>query len=453
MAINYESLFTCLGELVQQIDYFREQYDDLQVGLDEIVSGFESQSAAYLTEGIFQQFDSYRNAMFRGIQDMQNRATRVLTDRELVREQLFLGDAADLETVIRTLFRDMVDNSETIRKNTTTIDNVVKTLANSGDGGLVYGAYLDGFNNPHPTFISNPLYAGRLSELAFTDTLTLECVQDSFSDGVEEGSETFQILGHPSSPGFYHWQTNYAGTGVRLGTLQRDSILTNCQFEDFEDTANVPDDWTLDTGTAGTHVFKETSGAQIHRGSAALRLTGNASLAAIQLSRDIVDNVTPRRRYTFGFWIKGDAGISSGTLTIQCEGTGYTASSSEKIELNAAALAALTSYGWYSASVTIPEDVPEDFELVIKWTGTPSAHSIRIDGGGFAPAVYYAGIHLHPYAGASSTPFVRGDRITVDVENDEDGSFQTFFRNTFGAQLPSDTEGTISDDLAGDVWG
>jgi hypothetical protein len=85
-------------------------------------------------------------------------------------------------------------------------------------------------------------------------------------------------------------------------------------------------------------------------------------------------------------------------------------------------------------------------KLVIKWTGTPSAHNIFIDGGGVAPVTYHNGVNFMVYAGTDK--FIRNDRFSLTVSNDNNGVFQTFFRKTYGMQLPSTGSPTNADTLA-----
>ena len=178
---------------------------------------------------------------------------------------------------------------------------------------------------------------------------------------------------------------------------------------------------------------------------------GTVQFDEIQLSQTIVNALQPGRRYAVAVWIQGEATTTSGTLTIQMEGTDYTPGSSEKISMNAAALAAQTSYGVENFFFNCPLEVPTDFELVVKWTGTPTTgKAIFIDGLAFTPVTYCGGIGIVIFAGAN--PFVVGDRYTFTLANDDAGIFQTFFRKWYKLQLPSNLSAgeSINDALASD---
>lgn len=444
MAVNYTDLFEDLGEFVQRINDFVALYAALDTDFSEIEAELEGNNRADILSGTYEIFEGYKGSVLTWISGMQSKTQQRLMQRETILEELGL-QTIDVRTVLRALYRDMVDNTQTIDASTVTVGAVTADKVNTNAGGLLVDKKLDGVTSPHQSYDANWEYNEVDSELAGTETMWVECTADSSSDGATEGAETFIIMGQVASPSPYHWQNYGTGPGPTLTVLQGASILSNLEMEDF--TSNVPASWTLDAGTAGTHVLEET--VTVHRGDSALEFTGDAAQASIQVSQAVTTGLfTPRRRYLCGFWIQGQAGTSAGTLTIQFEGTGYTAAASEKIELNAAALAALTSYDFKYFYINWPTEPPDDMELVIKWTGTPSAHSVFIDGGGVAPVVYHNGVNFMVYAG--SEEFIRHDRFTLDITNDAAGVFQEFFRKTYGVQMPSNNAGaeTIADTLA-----
>lgn len=445
MAINYTNLFSTLGEVVQRINNWRAYYADLDTDLSEMQSDFQSAGRQDLLEGTFPTFESYKGDLLRWIGGMTSKGLEILLHRVTVLEQLRLDGDTSFQRVHTELFADMVANSQDVLNSTVTIGSVTDVVrANAASGTVVTGKVLDGVSPPHTVFNACRHYNGLVSELAgTTDLISVTCITDQDSDGVTEGSEQFQVSGNVTQDSPYGWQTYGSGSGPAIQPIQAESILDGFEFESF--TTNVPDSWTLDAGVAGTHVFSDNAAPQ--RGSFNLKLTGDAALASIQISQ-APETTTwqPRRRYAFGFWVKGQAGTSAGTLYIGFTGTGYTAASTEKIEMNAAALAAATTWTWKQAYINIPDEVPDDFEFVIRWNGTPSAHSVRVDGGGIAPVHYFNGIHLFIYAGNEA--FVKGDRFTFTVVNDNAGVFSTYFRLAYGVQVPTDAAPAIADSLA-----
>lgn len=440
MAINYTNLFTLLGKLVKGVNNVKAYYAELDTDRDAIYSVYNAQSKFALVSGLTDEYDGKKQSILSWISAINSRALTTLQDRDMILEQLPLGDSTDITSILREIALDMIDNTESVAKNTVSVSSITKNCVNANAGTIILDTVLDGFNSPANGFSSQRFYADLNSEIALDDSVTMSCVLDSENGGTLDG-EIFRWIGKPRRPSPFHWQDTGSGSGPSFAVLNANSLVSNPDFENF--SGDSPSSWTIDAGTAGTHIFKET--VNVYRGLAALEFLGNASQASIQVSQ-AVSGLDPLRRYCFAVWIKGTAGTSSGTLTIQFEGTGYTAGASEKISLSAATLAAMTSYTLKSFHVTIPANVPDDLELVIKWTGTPSAHSVYIDGAAFGPVQYCNGINGVIVAG--SEKFLLGDELKFTIATDDGGVFQSWFRDCFSFQIPSDASPSISDSLA-----
>ncbi len=444
MAVNYANLFTGLGEFVQRADEYVSIYTTLTNGLSEIATDLQGISRQDIFSGTPEIFDGFRAAVLSWIATINAKAGELLTERESILEELELEETT-IQAVLAEMFRDMVDNAQTIKRNVVTIGAITDDKVNANAGSIMVDKVLDGVSNPHGSFSANWEYAGRDSELSDTDEMFVEVITDSDSDGATEGNEVLQVFGRVATSDRYSWETFGSGAGPTLSPIQGASLMTNLEMEGF--TSDVPDGWTLDNGTAGVHVIEEN--VTTKRGVDALEFAGDGAEATIQISQAIPGSTfKPRQRYVVGFWIRGQMGTSSGTLTIQFEGTGYTAGATEKISLNSAALAAMTSYTWNYFFVNMPDVLPTDMELVIKWTGTPSAHTVHIDGGGVAIPAWHNGVAFAAYAG--SEKFVKNDRFSVAITQSGAGVFQNWFRKALGVQMPAVGGGaeTISDTLA-----
>jgi hypothetical protein len=445
MAVNYTDLFENIGEYVQRTNDFVGLYSALDTDLSEISSELQANGRYDVLSGQYEQFTGFKGQVLGWISSMKGKVVELLMHRSTVLEQLSLGGNVNLQTVLIEIFRDM-NGSQSVDANTVTVGSVTEDKANANAGTLLVGKVLDGVSQPHPGYLANPLYDGLDSELAgVSDTLVVTCTTDSETDNVREGRESFAFGGKPSNGDQYHWNSYGSGGGSQITTVQGSGMLLNMDFEDF--TTNVPDSWTVVTGTAGTHILEEAT--NVLHGDASLELIGNASLAEIKLTQSVATGTfRPKKRYLLAAYVKGNGSITSGTLTIQFEGTGYTASSGEKIEMDEIALAAQTSFGLEYFYINMPDEIPDDLALVIKLNDTPSAHSIYIDWMGIGPVTYFNGVHLAMVAGEDN--FLRDDRFIVDISNNEAGVFQTAFRKMFGFQLPSDAGGTetIDDALA-----
>lgn len=548
MAINYGNLFEDVGEYIERDTEFAAVYSTLDAGQAEVEAQLSANSILRLYDGVPGAFSGFKGS----VQGWRNRIRDLirirLTDKETVRDELSLS-SGDLNTVLAALIKDMLTNAQSVDASTVTIGVPTRTVTNSTAGYLFFTTKMDS-SSPASGVLPNINYAGTLSELAYTETMTLTCVRDDPTDRTGDARESFSWVGDEAVAVF---SDNAYGSGVgpTIQPLNAVSILSNLEFETF--SSNAPGSWTIDTGTTGTHIDDETT--NIYRGTTALKLLGDGALSAIQLTQaPAASNIVPKRLYCVTAWIKGTASMSAGTLTIQFEGTGYTAGAltnevqtvqisgtptggtytltfegqttgniafdatsatvqtalrllkglenvvvatgagsppdvthtityhglnrnvaqitaditnltggtpakaeatttpgvaGEQIVLTSAALAG-AAYGIKHFFVLAPIELPSDWELVIKLTGTPSAHAVYIDGMTFGPVTYHGGVGVALAAG--TTKFIRGDKFVFSVTNDEAGIFQGYFRDAFRVQLPSNSAGaeTIADTLATD---
>jgi len=442
MAINFTNLFEDVGEFVDRVNEFAGFVTTIGTGLSEIEADLSSNGTYQILDGEEPRHTRYRQQILSWIDQTGGKIQERILDKDTVRDELTLGNVVDFAKVIEAFYAAMVTAGESITANVVSFGGVTATLVNSSSGAYAYlDKVLDGVNPPHTGYPVIASYVDEDSQLALTDSMSLVCIADSETDGLTEGQEQLQWSGKPTAGHNYHWLDYGSGTGPIITPIQAGGLMLNMEFQDF--TSNLPDSWDLDAGTVVTHVDDDTS--NFKRGDTSLKFTGDAAQASIQISQTN-SSFTPLKRYVVGFWVQGTAGTSSGTLTIQFEGTGYTAGATEKITMNAAALAAATSFVFKQFFVNMPAQIPDDFALVIKWTGTPSAHSLYINGGGMQEAKYFNGHTLVVTAG--SAPILRGDKFTYTVTNDYAGVFQTAFAKLLGFQLPTSGSPTQADSLA-----
>ena len=448
MALSYTNLFGIVGEHVERVNEFRSIYTTLDTGESETEADYTTAARNDLLAAIPPAFLNFKTQVLSWISSVNSLATVALTDRNLVLKELPVGGSTDIQTILRALHSQMIVDVQTINASLVTIGAVTKVTANANAGTALTSKVLDGYNPPMSGASANVVYAGLNSELSYNDTVTLKCISDSEAGngGTAVGSEVFQWVGLPvPTYGQFGWESTGSGTRGSIVVLNSFGYFANQDFETF--TSNAPGSWTIDSGTAGTHIFQESSSH--YRGSSALKFTGDGATATIKISQNPASGqrFQPRQRYALACHVKGEAGTAAGTLTIQFEGTGYTASSSEKIEMNAAALAAQTAWDRENFFINMPAEVPDDMEIVIKVTGTlTTAKSVWIDNLAFGPATYENGVNVVIHAG--SAKFLAGDTLTFSITNNDAGVFQTWFRKAFLVQLASSGAPTISDSLA-----
>jgi hypothetical protein len=414
---------------------------------DEIETVMQGNGSQEMLDGILALFDGFRDDMTAMATSLESRVQSMLLDPQTVLDELDgVGTASSLAAVLPELMRDMNTNSETVLANTVTISSTSADAGNTGDGTVLTDKELDGVSAPGNGLAAVWWYKGLDSELApESDTITLTCSQDNPTDGTGSGQEVFSLVTrNTEQTNRLDWHPEGAKESKTVYTAESGVLVSNGTMESF--SGNIPVGWTLDNGTSGTHVFAESS--TVYRGSTALRFSGDGSQALIGLSQDVSPaSLVPRKKYLVAAYIAGEASTVAGTLTISFAGTGYTAASSEKIEMDETALSAQTSYGLEYFWITMPDTIPSDWELKMEVSGTlTNAKNVYVDSVMMIEATWAAGVALVVVPGA--TDFIRGDRFTVPVANDNAGYFQTFFRRAFGYQLPSASSPSIDDSLA-----
>lgn len=315
---------------------------------------------------------------------------------------------------------------------------------------------------------------GLVLENAFAEQVQFQCVDDSYSGDATAGNEQFTLNGTGSQSDFYafNWPL---GSNVSTSLNAIDSQanndegneLTNSSFDAW--TANVPDNWTLVTGTAGTNITQEST--IIFGGTSSAAITGDASgtLTSItqtfNLAAGTAGTLTTETQYGFNAWIRRD-GTAPGTGVLSIElidgnnniinDAGGTPNS---FTVDCTALT--TSYVAYNAMFRTPVVLPSTVKLRIRLTtALTDSRTIYIDSASFGQATqhYISGIFWSIHGG--STPFAIGDSIYAPVTNSRGSggtlsTFQTlmsrlFPSEVFGNELlfPSSAAGnTISDNL------
>lgn len=435
MALDYDELFQDLGKLIKHYNAQGADGTALTADLQEILDEFQDNSQDAAVDGLPNTFTGWKNQYVGRRGNLADFARRRLADRESVLEEIG-ATSADMNEVLTRLIAQMTTDSESVNASSVAIGSVTADAGNTGNGTVIVTTKLDGITSPGQlsgvAFPAHRLYANLSSELCSPDdVMKMECVQDSYYDRLTEGSELFLWSGGPATGKHGIDSEGAAGVGSVVA-IHGANLLQNLDFETFT-VANTPDNWTIDAGTAGTHIFEDNTGGNFYHATSALKYTGNGSQASMQVSQAITSQIRAGKAYVVTLRYKASSTIAAGQFTAQFEGTGYTAGSGERIQIAAGSLA--TSWTLQSFVAVMPDNMPSDMKLVLKWTGTPTnAKSLWIDDVGVCAVNYAAGHGAIVVRG--STPFVRGDKFTYTVQNTE-GVIQKFFRRAFGYQLPS----------------
>lgn len=214
------------------------------------------------------------------------------------------------------------------------------------------------------------------------ETVRVECIQDSQSGGVigpvgrviRPGEELFRLRGEEALsrldvdwPGGSGMDAiiNSTHGGVDQGIGPGQNKLKNSDLEAF--TSNVPDYWTVEAGTAGTHFAALGSGM---RGSNALKFIGDGSTLpklSQALNSVLGTKLRPLTPYAISIWARHDgtaAAAGEAVISLQDSGDNIINSASVTIDLTA-----LTS-SWvaYTGMIVTPAVIPDGPKFAIEQT-------------------------------------------------------------------------------------
>lgn len=438
MAINYPKLFGDLGKGVKASNNYgpiaaTTLPNDLAAIITQLGTGTSSDF------GITKKYAGWQQNVVNWRKGLGAWALARLSDVPTVLSQLNLSNPSTPQ-LIAALIQDMQNNAQSVANNTVTVGAPTLLSGTQGTGTVLMDTILDGFNIPVQGGFSSIWYNKLPSELAVpSETQQFLCVSAQ-----TEGAESWQWTGGPQWP---QWNFNPEGSGGPIGivTAHGATILNNLSFSSF--SSNVPTNWTIDLGTAGTNVKQDSTAPNIFRAGSACLLLGDGVTPTIQISQGpSLGFLNPRQRFCFTIRMK-QTGAGAGLLTIKFTSASgaYVAAGSEQISLAANTIPG--TYTLYSFYLNMPATVPSDLRLAISLAGTqPNTAKVWVDSGSFAPVTYFDGVDAAIVSGL--TPWATGDRITVPVSNNSAGLFQEFFRRQFYSQLPSSGVPTLSNALA-----
>lgn len=454
MALDHTSLFENIGEYLEAIRGFRTLFTTLDGYEAEITNELEENADYQSLDGVHGLFVGFKDQIVGWCDSLSGQIENLLMDRDTVLNQVpGVGPNPTIDTLLSAFIRHSKEYQLTVLESTVTVSSPAASSrpdgsANIGDVTILADKVLDGFSEPGDGMSAHPEYAGLNSQLTVntTETVTVTCTSDSESDGLTAGSENWVITGRASNNGPFDWREEGSGE-TTMQTLNANQIILNGEFEDFT-VSNTPDNWTLNTGSAGTHYQRESS--IIKRGTYAFSFLGVTAFTDHNVSQTLAaGSVTPLQKYCLAVWVRGSAGVLAGDLTIQFEGTGYTAASTEKITMDTAALAAQVSYGLKYFYIVMPSVIPDDLKIVIKMENSlTNAVPVRFDGLCFGPVTWYGGVSVVAIGGATNA--IRGDRYDFTIANDGAGYFQDYFRRKYKIQLPSSATPSAANSLVTD---
>ncbi len=316
---------------------------------------------------------------------------------------------------------------------------------------------------------------GLVLENSFSETLLLTCTSDSYSGSATVGNEPFILTGAGSqnNPFAFNWPLG-SNCRTRLSSINGDSynsqgnVLTNSGFERFTSIANIPNNWTLELGTAGTTVFQETS--SIFGGASALRILGDGTTnfrltQKFGTSSGTTTSLSSLSQYCVCVFARRDgSAISSGVLTVDLvDGTGAPIAdqlgnpNSFTIDLTSLSV----TYGGFVGTFRTPQVLPSTVKIRLNLTtGLTNSRSVFLDkmSMGLMTQSYTSGPFVAVHSGAN--PFAINDYATASIVNGRGvggtlSTFQTLLSRLIPQVranellLPSSTNPMVSDNLIG----
>jgi hypothetical protein len=452
MALIYDGadgIFTRIGGLIYMMDAVRTHQNNLKTLLAGVQAKYSSA-------------DSWMIDQLSGnIESRIEEAGGILADIRAAAEKTMVEmcwEEANLSTAKQTmrsksahdalvwLIREMRNDSETVDAN-----SISKSATTFGASNVAVGAaFVWATKTPNALLGGMPDFESIRSEV-----LEARCILDSASGAVNPGSEVIEVKGQFAYPSLDYRFPAGSGTVTLLTTVcasvdagpRYQNILTNSDLED--QTSNLPDQWTVVTGTAGTHFATESTAANVFRGSRSLKLIhGTGALFNIRQqlgsSSGSFGRLTPDQPYVIAFAIKTDASCAGVIRLSLKDASGNILDGG--LAATTLSLSGSLPYTAQTGTFRAPINVPNAVYFHLETTTTISGGSAYID------EIILA--ELQPIAAggqqiamiAGSTDFRVDDLGRFFFTNDHAGAVQSAFDRLFrmydsGLQLPSNTAG------------
>lgn len=430
--INVTNTFlggTSAGDLPEEVE---DIFDEFPAGTDVYV--------LRTIDAVLPAFETYQAGALTFLGSLKTAAQELLI--KMVDDDSALP-VKDVATALTELKRYMEDNSEDVDASTVSATPAAHS-GNTGTGKVV-ASVVNG--------------EGKTLENAYAEDIQV-IITDTSSAAVGGGGESVSIKGEAAAANVlsHNWPLGSgASTTSTVRNPATNGFLTNGDFNDF--TTNAPDNWTIDTGAAGTDIFEETSTVFIE--ASCMRWDGDGS-TLVKISQDLsAKSWVARTNYMVSVWIKQSvASPAAGVLAIDLyDNDGAAVHQDEASTSNTLTIdlkTGSTSWTNYNTTFRLVDPVPDSIHARVYFTqaltNLESVYIADLIIGPALSATYTGGPYLDAVRGA--TEFRKGDLFTVAVANNYAGSFQQACWRLFDNPqilLPSDTGGTetINDSLIG----
>jgi hypothetical protein len=455
MALTYDGangLFTRLGKLFGLAEAVRTHQTDVKTRIAGIQTEY-SAADSFMIGALVGAMEARVNAAGSILSEIQIAARTTLIETcyadSLVSTRSVMPDKT-LRDALLYLIREMYLDSESVEVSAITKASVGTGTGNTGNGTLI-------FTELPPL----SLYAGvtQFPNIR-TEYLEIRCVRDATGKELPSGSELFEIRGAVAQPNLdYRFP---AGSGARFNQpclnpaletgARYEQLLRNGSFSLFT-TANIPDGFTVSTGTAGTHFAQETT--TTFRGGSAFSFIGNGStLAKIrqQLNSDTgtFNTIQSDRLYVLAIAARTTGTASAGVVRFSLQDASGTVvtGATQNISYSVG-----TSFAWQYVFFRAPLALPSTIYAVLEQTtALNSGCTMILDELVLAEVRQFAAGSQGIVILSGSTDWVVNDHLRLKSTNDLAGEFNTEFDRFYdmfahGLMLPANATATIADAL------
>jgi hypothetical protein len=335
-----------------------------------------------------------------------------------------LREVPDVDTALRLLAVDMIQQSQSIATTGISASAVTNTAGGSGtiilatDGKFVYGG---------------AKYASKqgVNQSILAETINARCIKDARDGSLLRGNERWQVEGQGAVDRLdRRWQDGTSGYGsgavlalnstcgdVEASRTRGQNMLSNSGFERDDGTFAL--DWQIATGTAGTTLVLDKVAA---RGVNSIGFVGNSSI--LHNIYEVMGtgprpNLKTNTVYIISAYLRADSGtVNTGTIRFGLRDNTNAEISGCSINRNMAGVGlSVPSTGWtrITGSFTTPLTLGPDTRFAINFTVALGAQTLLVDEVVLAEAVslYGGGIGVAVVAGTSDWEL--DDRMAASV--------------------------------------
>jgi hypothetical protein len=445
-------LFTRLGTLIYMMDAVRAHQNNLKTLLANVQAEYSS-ADAYMIERLSGNIDARIAEAGNILLDVQESSLRTLLE-------MCFNSATDSGSTIPMksktaydalvwLIRAMRQDTETVERQPITKASLAVGASNSGNGTFTYQ-----FATPAILLDGNAEWENTRSEV-----VQVRCVSDAQDGAIAKGSEVFTIEGQPYYPPLDYRFPAGSGTRMQMTSVCASvdagprfaNILTNSDFEDF--TSNVPDGFTVSSGTAGTDFGPNTT--NVYRGTRSLDCKATGATFKLRQQFGIGTGtyaaLIPDRPYLICAAIRRGTS-ATGTIEISVEDGSGNVINSGAFKLTCDVTTASGTFGLFTSTVRSPRIIPTATYLVVETTAAIATAACQVDEIVLAEMQQLGngGPYLSIVAGA--TDWKIDDTARYQFTNTGDAKVQQAFDRLFdmyahGLLLPSDATPTIADSV------